>query len=118
MPSLFYQILFDLCGRVCLSNCLWSIHVYFFIDLDSIWNDIVVLILCCLLVYLLVQCLLCLFLRDRQFVAKMPEKFRPSGENYLSIILAILLFCLTSNLMEAIEHSIENEICFVLENEI
>jgi hypothetical protein len=108
---LFYQILFDLCGRVFLSNVVWSVQVHLFIDLDLIWNDIAVLILFSLHMYLFVQGLLCMILCDRQFVAKMPlfskafqqRKRHVSGDDYCFIFPPFLLLCLTSiNLKEAI----------------
>merc|ERR1712091_566327 len=105
-----YQILFDLCGLVCLSNVLWSIQVSFFIDLDSIWNDIVVLGLIGLHMYLCVQGLLRVILCDRQFVAMMPTKLQYSREFYHFITVPMLMFCLA---LHEIDVWIAGELCLM-----
>ena len=102
-----YQNLFDWCGRLFLSEFLWIILVYIFIDLDSIWNDIVVVCLIVLHMWLIVWGYLCIIRCDRQFVAMMPKGFCPAGDDHCpmsDLFLPFLLLCLTSiNLKEAIQ---------------
>ena len=91
-----YQNLFDWCGRLFLSEFLWIILVYIFIDLDSIWNDIVVVCLIVLHMWLIVWGYLCIIRCDRQFVAKMPERFRPAGDGHcpmFDLFLSTPLLC-------------------------
>ena len=93
---LYHQNRFDWCGRLSLSEFLWIILVYIFIDLDSIWNDIAVVCLFVLHMWLFVWGYLCIIRCDRQFVAMMPEGFRPAGDGHcpmFDLFLSTPLLC-------------------------